>query len=814
MPSENNKNEQKPRMGVIRRLADLVQGNMDDMYRTTYYADPNNKDQLKAIKTDITSSIKDIMDVNSDNIGEPNISRLYERLLLNSQGDSDTIQEFERIFGDNEFINNLTSSYLDNRWVKAVDSEIDEVLKYMPKLQEALSTLKDNVLSSDSFSKDFLNLEAKLTPTRHSQEQFARNINDMKERYNILKLTGEIYDKASKYGECFVYCVPYKKAIENLMKRKTANNSKNITVRTNFEAGEVRIESTISDFEPIVINESCEVISETTTTSTIERKENWYKLNEKKDNFNFNIQFENGIISSLVESEQNAREKREFLKEQSLTEQYLIELATSSGNVVTEGKDSITNDGKAYAFDNTMNADLELGAKIPTHHKFDHTLYDDMALPNQDDTTVDGLYDSNKRDSKLKDMNGCIVKVLKRERVTPIILNDICLGYYHFEFDDQAALFEDRFTTTGTVNTITGLRSNGRSEAFDSFQRREELLRNIANNLADKIDNKFIDNNQDLKKEIYYILKYNDSFNAAAGSTNNIRVSYIPPEDIHHIYFELDEDTGRGISDLNLSLIPAKLWVAIYITNCLAIMTRGNDKRVYYVKQSVESNISKTLLKTINEIKKSNFGIRQIENINSVLNITGRFNDYIIPRGNDGQSPIEMEVLQGQNIDIKTELLNLLEESAINVTGVPIEIIQNRQSPDYALQLTMSNSKFLRYVYTRQGDFQKIIAPLYTKIYDIEYGTNDQIVVTLPPPLFINVTNTNQLITNTSDYCDNITNIIMADEQNEVIKAKFAKELKIYHLGSYLNMEVINQIMNKARQGKTDDDVNNPENLA
>ena len=51
-------------------------------------------------------------------------------------------------------------------------------------------------------------------------------------------------------------------------------------------------------------------------------------------------------------------------------------------------------------------------------------------------------------------------------------------------------------------------------------------------------------------------------------------------------------------------------------------------------------------------------------------------------------------------------------------------------------------------------------------------------------------------------------------KKNEIVKAKFAKELKIYHLGSYLNMEVINQIMNKARQGKTDDDVNNPENLA
>ena len=796
MPSQNKKNESKPRIGVLRRLASLVQGNMDDMYRTTYYADPHNRDQLQAIKTDITTSIKDIMDNNTDNIGEPNISRLYERLLLNAQGDPTTVQEFERIFGDNEFINSLASSYLDNRWVKAIDSEIDEVLKYMPKLQEALSTIKDNVLSSDSFSKDYLNLESKFAPTRESEEQFARNITDMKERYKMLKLTNDIYDKASKYGEVFVYCVPYTKAISRLVERKNSINAKNITVRTNFESGQIMIESAVSEFESIRINSGD------------------YELNKEQDNFNFNIQIENGIISSLVESEKVAREKREFVREQSLTEQYLLELAMSDGSeYINEGIDSIANDGKPYAFDNTMNNDLELGAKLPTHHKFDKTLHDDMSLPNQDDTTADGLYNPNKRDSKIKDMNGCIVKILKRERVVPIILNDICLGYYHFEFDDQTAIFEDRYMSTGVVNTINGLRSNGRSEALDAMQRREELLRSVANNLAEKIDANFINANQDLKKEIYYILKYNDSFNAAAGSTNNIRVSYIPPEDIHHIYFDLDENTGRGISDLNLSLIPAKLWVAIYITNCLAVMTRGNDKRVYYVKQSVESNISKTLLKTINEIKKSNFGIRQIENINSVLNITGRFNDYIIPRGNDGQSPIEFEVMPGQNVEIKTDLLNLLEESAINPTGVPIEIIQNRQSPDYALQLTMSNSKFLRFVYARQGAFQKAITPLYTKIYDIEYGSNDQITVTLPPPLFINITNTNQLIANTTDYCNNITEIVMADEQDDTVKTKFSKELKIYHLGSYLNMDVIRQLMNKARQSRTEDIVSNPENI-
>jgi hypothetical protein len=646
-------------------------------------------------------------------------------------------------------------------------------------------------LSSDSFSKDYLNLESKITSKEH-QEQFSRNIDDMKTRYNLLKLTSDIYENISKYGEVFVYCVPYQKAIQRLLDRKDMNRG--VVVKTNFGESSVIIESTTSEFEPQTIS---------APKGSLSGKPEDGSYGE----INLNVKIESGIISSIVQNEYNARQKRYSVKAESLVESYMNEVA-----VLQESLSDLQNT-KAYAYNRVTDNDLEMDTKLPVHHNFDQTLGDELQLPGEEDTTADGLMQSNKANSKLKDMNGCIVKILKRDRVTPIILNDICLGYYYFEFDQQQELYDDRFTTTGVVNTITGLRSNGRSEAFDSMQRREELLRNIASNLADKIDNKFVDNNQDLKKEIYYILKYNDSFNAAASSSNNIRVSYIPPDDIQHMYFNLDEDTGRGVTDLALSLIPAKLWVAIYITNCLAVMTRGNDKRVYYVRQSVESNISKTLLKTINEIKKSNFGIRQIENINSVLNITGRFNDYIIPRGADGQSPIEFEVMQGQNVEIKTDLLNLLEESAINPTGIPIEIIQNRQSPDYAMQLTMSNSKFLRFVYGRQSDFQKIIGNLYTKIYDIEYSTTDAIVVTLPPPLFINVTNTNQLVMNTSDYCENITNIVMADEQDDTVKAKFAKELKMYYLGTYFNRDVIENIARKARQGGVMSIVSNPDSI-
>ena len=76
----------------------------------------------------------------------------------------------------------------------------------------------------------------------------------------------------------------------------------------------------------------------------------------------------------------------------------------------------------------------------------------------------------------------------------------------------------------------------------------------------------------------------------------------------------------------------------------------AKDKRVYYVQQSgVETNVAKTLMNVVTQIKKGNFGVRQLESINNILGIVGKFNDYVVPTGPNGEAPIRFEMMQGQN---------------------------------------------------------------------------------------------------------------------------------------------------------------------
>ena len=232
------------KFNALKKIAGLIQSNTDDIYKSTYYTDPENKRQLDNLKNNIDTSIKNILNNNINSTGEPNMSRFYERLFFNTQNDKDTVAEFEKIFGDNDFINNLSSSYMDNRWIKAIDDELDETLRYMPKLEEALQTLRDNVLSADSFNKDFLTLKPAIDGDG-SQDQFDHNIQDLKKNYDLLKLINDIYYDTSKYGETFIYCVPYEKAIQNLMDHK--NDNRGIAIRSNYNESTVILEDTIND---------------------------------------------------------------------------------------------------------------------------------------------------------------------------------------------------------------------------------------------------------------------------------------------------------------------------------------------------------------------------------------------------------------------------------------------------------------------------------------------------------------------------------------------------------------------------------------
>ena len=771
MPDNSKEIERSKIPAIIKKLADAVSTNMNDLYSKTYFTSPSNKNDLMATKYKINKTIDDIISNNMELVGIPNITSLFNRLDA-IQKDPISNKKIVDMFSDRQLMDGLISTYIQNKYMRDYDNEIDSVLKYCPKLAEALEVRKDNVLSADHFSKDFIDVSDDMNV--QDDAVFMKRCTDIKDIYDLSEKVEDWYINAATYGEVFVYIVPYHKAIARLL----ANKNNLVTSQSPVQESTISINNTTPIFESI---------------------KNEYFSSGKE--LNIKVEFNmTGMLIDTIKDRYKAINESERLHEQALQEALAPNTITSIySKKSTTGGSSIKRD---HAKEASKDNKLEIDKGIINKDKEDQLDYSDFE---KDKTSNDGLIDSNKEKLdnadpekiKLK-IPGSVIKELERYHIIPLYIDDLCLGYYYLEFKEN-----DQYTmNTQLADPVIALKANTKLYNDADLAQQDQMLRYISSQLASQMDAKFVNANQDLRKEIYMILKHNDSFNTP--NPEGIRVTFIPPEDIEHITFKRNNKTHRGISDLEKALLPAKLYAGLYITNTIASMTRAQDRRVYYVKQAVDTNISEVLLNVIDQIKKSNFNIRQIENINQVLNILGRFNDFVIPTGPNGDAPVQFEVMQGQSVDPQSDLMEKLEEMAVNSTDVPLELIQARNSIDYAVQLTMTNSKFLRKIYTRQGKFQAYLSRIFTKLYNAEYFESINIKIQLPPPMFLNITNVDQLSNNIVNLAQTITDIEIAENQddpnNNLARTILNTKIKRDMLKSFVDFNRMDKLLNETMQ--------------
>lgn len=774
-------------MDTNKKIAGSIQANIDDLYKNTYFTNNDNSKYIDSIKRKMDDDLEGLIDKAKAQNGGTNMADLYARTL--ARNDTDSLNEIRSALEDETVLADIMDIYSQNALVRDLDREIDTVCKYMPKLDEALDIKKDNVLSADHFNDDAVRISIEnvagagiTNDNNNKSEADGSDLELFARKYDLEAFRNELYSKTAKYGEQFVYIVPYKKALEKLIARTDGASLLS-------EEGILTEES---------INEGLQSINETLSfryTDTDESKlksfgaQELYDLSEstlsdssleglKSNNIEYSgLDIEinkTGVIPGIIAQECNMR--RIF-----------------SETVSLFGEESLGSARNAYLSNSlyfkNINKKLKKAAQGGT-------------LEGPTSLADDGLKDLDEptkaNDAEQLEIPGAVFEILEHDRVKPIYINNTCLGYYYIEMNDpNGGNAEEQMTFTSTLGGMRPRRTARENEANGGTSTQDnEVLMKIARKIAQRIDKKFINSNQDIAKEIYTVLKYNADNN---GKTTKLRISFIPPSDIIHSYFELNKKTHRGVSDIVKSLFPAKLYTCLYISNTIALLTRGYDKRLYHVKQTIDTNITSVLLNVINQIKRSNFNLRQIENMNNIMNVTGRFNDLVIPQNANGESPVSFEIMPGQNVEVKTEFMNMLEEMAVNQTGVSLEMVNSRYQESTATHLTMSNARFLIKVYARQKLYEPILSAIYTKLYQYEYNTNSIVKVELPPPIMLNFTNTSQILSMSQELIQNIVQMKFGTTQNEQEKLAFTSLLMEYYYDSFLPMDKINAMADKAK---------------
>lgn len=774
-------------MDTNKKIAGSIQANIDDLYKNTYFTNNDNSKYIDSIKRKMDDDLEGLIDKAKAQNGGTNMADLYARTL--ARNDTDSLNEIRSALEDETVLADIMDIYSQNALVRDLDREIDTVCKYMPKLDEALDIKKDNVLSADHFNDDAVRISIEnvagagiTNDNNNKSEADGSDLELFARKYDLEAFRNELYSKTAKYGEQFVYIVPYKRALEKLIARTDGASLLS-------EEGILTEES---------INEGLQSINETLSfryTDTDESKlksfgaQELYDLSEstlsdssleglKSNNIEYSgLDIEinkTGVIPGIIAQECNMR--RIF-----------------SETVSLFGEESLGSARNAYLSNSlyfkNINKKLKKAAQGGT-------------LEGPTSLADDGLKDLDEptktNDAEQLEIPGAVFEILEHDRVKPIYINNTCLGYYYIEMNDpNGGNAEEQMTFTSTLGGMRPRRTARENEANGGTSTQDnEVLMKIARKIAQRIDKKFINSNQDIAKEIYTVLKYNADNN---GKTTKLRISFIPPSDIIHSYFELNKKTHRGVSDIVKSLFPAKLYTCLYISNTIALLTRGYDKRLYHVKQTIDTNITSVLLNVINQIKRSNFNLRQIENMNNIMNVTGRFNDLVIPQNANGESPVSFEIMPGQNVEVKTEFMNMLEEMAVNQTGVSLEMVNSRYQESTATHLTMSNARFLIKVYARQKLYEPILSAIYTKLYQYEYNTNSIVKVELPPPIMLNFTNTSQILSMSQELIQNIVQMKFGSSQNDQEKLAFTSLLMEYYYDSFLPMDKINAMADKAK---------------
>lgn len=713
-------------------LLGSIRKGLANLYGRTYYTPPDGDSELTHLTDRINDSMGKIINDINYSTGLSSISTLYAK-AIDYQNDPKVADGFDNLFKDMANDGSVYNVFFNNRSLRLFDAEIDMICKYMPMLEDALGVLCDNVISSDHFSKDFIFISDENVSVENNKEIFYNNIKVLKDKYDLLIKFQDIIYNTSKYGERFYYIVPYERAIKKLL-----DNPDNKFV-TSHEAMSLT-ESGILKQTP-ALKESGDVF-----VNTINKKEQSLDVE-----FTFNM---SNSLSKEIVAHESAANRLKQIKESALN---FNEATTSTVSLVANDK-------------------LD-------------------ASPFYDDTTSNGLIVAGDHRFNTKEdwgLNGCVFKELNRYKIIPVRIEDLILGYAYLENDRYG--LDDDFPVSDTTTPVNAMGINVATDleaTKNSAVISDSIVKTVASKLSAAIDTKFIKLNKDLSKEIYTVLKHD----LQAGKKNKYNVTFLPPDDVVHCYYKLDPDTYRGISDLYKSMIPAKLFIGLYITNTIGAMTRAQDRRVYYVKQSgIDTNISKILLTTIDQLKRQNFNIRQLESMKNVLNILGRFNDFVIPTDNSGNAPVQFEVMQGQQIDPQTDLMEKLQSMAVNSTDVPFEIVQARQSMDYAIQASMSNSRFLKKIYNRQTIANRFLSSIMTKLYRGEFNNPTAVIkVNLPTPMFLNLTNTNQIIQNANDVAQAAMEAF-SDDLDDNAKQIFFNNLKGKMLESYIDMEMIMRV--------------------
>lgn len=764
-PSNNNVDTSKltkRQVSVINRGNRNISGNinalMDELNTITYGI--QRTDKIDNLVTNFNSLLKDeIGDITKTTDGDT-VSFITKLFSENNKRLAGAVKDIESIFNvDEGQLEAFLNEKYRNRLIK--QSDLHEIASQLVELREAITITRDAIISADIVDG---HMSRTLTIDNDSMEDNSEDyipiVKKMEEKFQLQKkIKNFIVPKSLEYGEYFVYCIPYSKLFDEFSKEKSRSNGQYLaysesteTTLLEFVSGNKTEKNSLYSNIIGYVKESPDIQD----YNISEKNEAINKLPKELDAYLENISVCNDVIPIpiLTEGVATYREYYEAFYEKTINE------ATKPDNI--------------DSFDSIMKK-IDIGV---------HPL--SMGRK------------SNKSGAEsFKDIKDCYIQLIDPTHLLPIEIMDEVIGYYYIQEED--------ITPLSGILTSTVYYSK-----FDNNRSENNVLSSIAETIVSAFDKKFLEKNIKFKKLIVEALNYYKLNN------RKIKFQFIPKEYI--IPFKINEDEhGNGVSIIENSLFYAKLYLMLLLFKMMSIILNSNDMKVNYIRQSgIEKNVMNKIQEIARKKQQRQINMADMFSYTTLINKIGQGSEMYVPVGKSNERGIETEILSGQDIQLNSDLLEMLKKAYISGTGVPDVLMNYLNEADFAKTLELANTRFHSRVVSFQLDYNEQITTLYRRILKYTTTIDETVIDSLQfnfiQPEFSNSNITNELLNDHNSLQDFLVLLYYGQDgldnpENSSKVKKFKKALAQQRL-SMLNFSELDALFRQANIDGTEETLN------
>lgn len=724
--------------------------------------DPSYKE--KSILDDKNKEFRSIIDRElnlAKGVSGGSIVDFVASMQINTAKQNGSYTKDMELHKDNLFvkdIGNVFSYYQEaykNRYLEMTDLKF--ITKFIPAVGEAVRTTVDTITSSDSIS-DTVNFKFELPPSISEEDNNAirKEIERVEKELKLRKhLRNTVYKNTTITGCNYVYRISYKELFEKFSRIKAEQEDKINGFSSNTKSKSKSANESIVnvDYMPAI---------ESYIDTMDENYDNKLEINEKKN-------IKKACITGLPH------------------------ISVDNSDILFNAMESMSN----------FNID-ELKSALESKTKTEREINVQNSVLNGTTVSVDATKDINETKNKGEnfDITGTYIKYLNSNSVIKVTAFDnTVFGYYVLHKNTK------RSRSKGTSNLQDSLFAN----THINERKREDAVNKIIDTISESVirsfSNKFVTENSEYKKLIADCIIEN-------GLDGNYNIQFIPAEYIEEFKINEDED-GNGVSILSDAIFPGKLLLDLIIGKLSNYFNKSGNKTVYHIyKGPVNRHGLNQTDRIMQDIQQSGISVNDILTPNVMFNKLNRDGNIAMPMTSNGKKLIELEQLEGQQVDMSTDYEDKLEGMTVMATGVPSVIMEYRGQADFAKQIVSGNIKWAGRVCTYQADLEEPTTDFYRYILQNGNLTDSQkdivrtgLFVKLPRPRILVNGNNGEFIRTVIDNSESIAKLYVPDDSQDPSAVKMRSELTLELAKDQANFfdwdradELFEKVSNKFKQ--------------